>query len=242
MIEGRAHGWPVWTWLCFAAAIALAASFVMQLRGRATNGRVPLIDPAVFQVPGFRIGLLAVLTLFTGVASSFFVLALYLQQGRGLSPVGSGLVFTALAGTFSITSLAAARIGRWIGRAPLLPGALGMATGLALLGAAVVWFGVDGPVLWLLLPLAIDGAGMGLVMAPLASIVLAEQAAQHAGAAAGVLVTAQQFANALGVALIGVVFFGCLPHGGYGGAFAASIACLVVLSLLLACVVRRLRC
>jgi EmrB/QacA subfamily drug resistance transporter len=187
LIEGRAHGWPAWIWLCFAGAAGIATLFVARQRRRAANESSPLIDPAVFQVRGFRTGLLAALILFTGVASSFFVLALYLQQGRGLTPMVSALVFTAMAVAFSVTSLVAARLGRWLGRAPLVPGALSMAVGLAALAPAVARFGVAGPVIWLLVPLAIDGAGMGLVMAPLASAVLAGQGAQHAGAAAGVL-------------------------------------------------------
>ncbi len=73
------------------------------------------------------------LALFGGVASFFFVLALYLQQGRGLAPLASGLVFTTMALAFSVTSLSAARINRWLGRATLPVGALGMALGLGAL-------------------------------------------------------------------------------------------------------------
>ena len=50
--------------------------------------------------------------------------------------------------------------------------------------------------------------------------------ARHAGSAAGVLSTVQQVANALGVALIGVVFYGQAGHG-LSHAFAVSVAWLV---------------
>ncbi len=51
---------------------------------------------------------------------------------------------------------------------------------------------------------------MGLVLAPLSSIVLAGLPPRHAGAAAGMLAMMQQVANALGVAIIGIIFYGAL--------------------------------
>jgi EmrB/QacA subfamily drug resistance transporter len=241
LIEGRARGWPLWTWLCFAAAAALSVVFVRQQRSRAARGFAVLVDPLLFQDRGFGMGLLAALTLFGGVASSFFVLALYLQQGRGLAPLPSGLVFTTMALAFTATSLSAGWIGRRLGRPTLVPGAFGMALGLGAVGLTVARIGVGGSVGWLVAPLLVDGAGMGLVMAPLAATVLAGLPGHHAGAAAGVLVTAQQLANALGVALVGLVYFGVLRHGDYASAFTASIECLAALALVLAGLVWRLR-
>ena len=56
LIEGRARGWPAWTWGSFAAAAAavFAAIFAAHQRRRAATGKVPLIDPALFQTSGFR--------------------------------------------------------------------------------------------------------------------------------------------------------------------------------------------
>ncbi len=240
LIEGRVGGWPAWTWVSFAAAMAIGATFVVQQRRWAVRGLQPLIDPVLFQDRGFRIGLLAALTLFGGVASSFFVLALYLQQGRGLGPLPSGLVFSVLALAFTATSLSAGPIGCWLGKPTLALGACGMALGLAALALTVGQIGVSHSAGWLVGPLLIDGAGMGLVMAPLAATVLAGLPGHHAAAAAGVLVTAQQLANALGIALLGLVYFGVLRLGDYADAFVASIWCLAALALVLAEFVSRL--
>ena len=244
LIEGRRQGWPIWTWLSLAVAVALSGMFVRQQRRHAA----PLIDPSLFRAARFRIGLLAALALFGGVASFFLVLALYLQQGRGLGALASGLVFTSMAGAFSVASLAAGRVARWLGRPPLVVGALGMAAGLAGLRLVIGWIGTAGSPLLLVPALLLEGAGMGLVMAPLAATVLAGLPARDAGAAAGVLVTMQQFANALGVALIGLVFFGVLGRGAvlapgagsYAAALDAALVCLVALSLVLAGLVRTL--
>jgi hypothetical protein len=59
-----------------------------------------------------------------------------------------------------------------------------------------------------------------------------------------VLAASQQLANALGVALIGLVFFGALGRGAeraaYAGAFGLSLSCLTALALVLAILVWRL--
>jgi predicted MFS family arabinose efflux permease len=234
LIEGRRQGWPTWTWLSLVVAIALFGAFIRQQ----CRYVAPLIDPALFRAPRFQIGLLAVLALFGGVASFFLVLALYLQQGRGLDAFTAGLIFTTTAGAFSVASLMAGRAARWLGRPPLLIGALGMAAGLFGLRVTVDWIGTGGSPLLLAPGLFVDGAGMGLVMAPLVASVLVGLPARDAGAAAGVLATVQQFANALGVALIGLVFFGVLgqgqPTAAYATALSASLNWLAALALVLA--------
>ena len=60
--------------------------------------------------------------------------------------------------------------------------------------------------------LVIDGAGQGLAVAPLAVTVLSRVTPQHAGAVAGVLATGIRVGNALGVAMVGVIFYCVLNH------------------------------
>ena len=83
--------------------------------------------------------------------------------------------------------------------------------------------------------LLVDGLGMGAVMAPLVATVLAGTSARHAGAAAGLLSAAQQVGNAIGVALIGIVFYGALGEppvpADFPHAFGAALALLIGLAL-----------
>ena len=238
LIEGRELGWPLWTWLCLAATAPLLLAFGGYQRRLAARGRAPLIDPALFGDRAFTVGLLTVLVFYAGVASFFLALALYLQQGLGLHALTSGVVFTAAGIGFVTTSM----LGRWLtrrlGRQALAAGALGMAVGLVLLRVTVARVGVLGPSALLAPALLVDGAGMGLVMAPLIAAVLAGLAPRHAGAAAGVLTAAQQAGNAVGVALIGLIFYGVLGHPGrpdaYPQAFGASLLYLIVLALAVA--------
>lgn len=170
-------------------------------------------------------GLLTTLVFFAGNASFYFVLALYLQQGLALAPLASGLVFTSLALGFFATSMASARLARRFGgRPPIAPGALLLAAGHALQFLNVaVWPGHAHLLAWMVPLLVLQGAGLGMVMAPLASTVLAGLPPQHAGVASGVLATVQQAGNALGVALIGILFYGRLGAAADAAAYAPAL-------------------
>lgn len=235
LIEGRVLGWPLWIWLCLASSAPLLLAFVAYQRWRSARGRAPLLDLTLFAERAFSTGLVTTLAFFGGMASFFLVLALYLQLGRGLSALASGATFSVLGLGYLLSSLYAPRLVRRFGRRSLTIGALIMALGLAVLYVTVTDIGVSGPLALLAPGLLLDGLGMGLVLAPLSSVVLAGLAPQHAGAAAGVLATMQQVANALGVAIIGIIFYGTLAHTSrltaYSHAFGASLIYLIALTL-----------
>jgi EmrB/QacA subfamily drug resistance transporter len=233
LVEGREHHWPLWAWLCLGASVPLLLAFVVVQRTRTS----PLVDLSLFRRRVFTAGMVSVLSFYCGVASFFLILALYLQRGRGLTALGSGLVFTVMGAGFFVMSLTARRIAARLGGKALLLGAVLLVVGQAALIVTVDRIGVGGSV-WALAPaLLVDGAGLGLVMAPLNSLVLAGLPVELAGAASGVLTTTMQVGNSLGVALIGVVFYGALRAGdpaSYGHALILSLYFLAGLAILLA--------
>jgi hypothetical protein len=62
----------------------------------------------------------------------------------------------------------------------------------------------------LLLPMFVAGAGGGFFIAPVTNVVLAGIKSADAGSASGALATAQQVGAAVGIAVVGVIFFGLL--------------------------------
>jgi MFS family permease len=167
------------------------------------------------------------------------VLALYLQLGRGMSALDSGLVFTVLAGAYLLASMQAPKlVARW-GRTVIVAGALVLAAGHVATLLAVTRIGVHGDVLALAPGLLLTGTGMGLCLAPISATVLASVDPQRAGAVAGAMSTTQQIGNAVGVAVIGVVFFGTI-NGGYAHAFEVSTALLAALLVGVAGTARRI--
>ncbi|MFZ1992575.1 MAG: MFS transporter, partial [Solirubrobacteraceae bacterium] len=185
------------------------------------------MPPELFASRAVTIGLAAQLLFWSGQASFFLVLSLYLQLGRGMSALHSGLVFTILAAAYLMTSLRAPALTVRHGRRVLAAGAGMMAVGHLTLVLTVADVGIGGSVLALAPGLALVGAGMGLGITPLASLVMAAAPPQHIGATSGVLATMQNVGNAIGVAVVGVLFYGALSHG-FADAFQLSVIALAV--------------
>ena len=228
-----------WTWLSLAAAPVLLAGFVVHQRRLARRGGSPLLDMRLFAHRSFSAGLVTQLCFWAGQASFFVVLALYLQNGRGLHPLPAGLVFTILAAAYVAASMRAPALAARHGRAVIAAGALVLAVGHALLLAAVADIGVAGALGALVPGLVLVGAGMGLVLAPLASTILSSLEPERAGAASGMLTAMQNVGNAIGVAVTGVIFFGAL-HSGYAHAFELAVGELAVLLVGVAALTRLL--
>jgi hypothetical protein len=64
---------------------------------------------------------------------------------------------------------------------------------------------------------------MGLVVAPMFDIILAAVTDAELGSGSGVLNAIQQLAAAVGVAVLGTVFFGQIAHGGFAHALHAAL-------------------
>ena len=118
----------------------------------------------------------------SGQASFFLVLALYLQQGRGLSALDSGLVFTILAISYVVASAQAPALVARHGRRLIAAGALVLALGHGLLLAAVARHRRRRLDRLTLIPgLLTIGAGMGLLIVPLTTTILSGVEPEYAG-------------------------------------------------------------
>jgi predicted MFS family arabinose efflux permease len=98
---------------------------------------------------------------------------------------------------------------------------------------------------WLILAMVPVGGGMGLAIPPLINLVLRAVPPTDAGAASGMLVTSQQIGNALGVALVGTIFFGELGAAtsvaAHGDAFSVALGVQAAFALAAAALVSRAR-
>jgi MFS family permease len=117
LVDGRQQHWPAWAWGCLAAAMPILAVFVAHQAWRRRRGRTPLIDLSALAGRTVRAGLIATGVFYCAMASFFVVLALYLQEGRGMSALGSGAMFTAVGGGYLAASLVPGAIHRPAGPA-----------------------------------------------------------------------------------------------------------------------------
>ena len=234
LVEGQQQGWPPWVFGCLAASIPLLGAFTLHQRRLTANGS-PLVNLALFRERAFSAGVVTNLAYQMMMASFFLVLALFLQDGLGLSALQSGLIFLPLGLGYFAASMQSGKIAARLGPQVLAIGALIVSAGYLLL-AAMLHDGAG----WLIPGLVVSGVGMGLVIAPMPAIVLARVKPEHAAAASGVLSTTQQAGGSIGVAIIGAVFYGALGHG-YAHAFQLGLEVMAGFGLAVAALVQLLR-
>ena len=198
-IEGGADGFgaPSVMAALALAVTALVAFFVAQLR--AAHPMVPL---GLFRSRPVVVSVAGGFTFTVGFYGLVFLLSLYLQQLRGLSPLETGLAFVPMTGLTGVVTLLAPRIAARFGpRVPMAVGQLLIAAGLLGLCAAVV-----GAPIWLLAVLSIlIGLGSSLSVPTLTALLVSSVPAERAGTASGVLNTCRQLGGALAVAVFGAL-------------------------------------
>jgi predicted MFS family arabinose efflux permease len=206
LVEGRSHGWPLWGWICLAAGVLA----LIGLTGYESRRRIdrPLLTAALFRKRAFSAGLAIQLLLSGGMSGFFLVFTIWLQSGQGYSPAQAGLLMVAFsAGAFISAPIVDGLVVR-MGRNILLIGGLIMAAGLGWVRYATAHASPVHTGAWPLVPgLLIAGVGLGFLIIPLVNIALTAVPGDLASGASGIFSTAQQFGGALGVAVIGDVFF-----------------------------------
>jgi EmrB/QacA subfamily drug resistance transporter len=244
LLEGRELDWPLWIVASFIAAFPMFGLFVWYERRFAARGGRALVRMELFACKSFAFGVPIAALFMASYAGFLFTLALYLQVGLGFSPLQSGMTYTPTAIGFFITSLAAPRVIPLLGRQVLTVGYIIGAFGLAATATTAYAAGAHLHGFELAPALFMVGLGNGFGLSPLVGTVIAGLAPQEAGAGAGVVTTTLQVGNALGVAILGLLFFALLgtaaPGASYADAFAMTLPLCAGLLLLAAILVRRL--
>jgi EmrB/QacA subfamily drug resistance transporter len=227
--------------LLFVPAGVLLAGFWAWERGPARRRGYPLIDLDLFRIPSYADGVWLAVLFFCAYTGTPLVLALFLQEGLGFTPLQSALTATAFAVG---TTVAAPIAGRLLPRL----GARVLVGGLVLFTAGVVLAGLTGglaagrvaPVtvaLLLAVPLALTGVGGGAVMTPNQALSLADVDVAGGSTAGGTLQTAQRIGNAIGAAVISATFYAASQTAGpdraatFGRAYGLAMAVSVVFAL-----------
>jgi EmrB/QacA subfamily drug resistance transporter len=237
LIEGREHGWPAWTYVLMGLSVVLFGAFGLQQRARNRADADPLLIPSMFAHRGYTAGLLVLLVFFSGMGGLMLTASVFFQAGQGFSPVHAGVAFMPMSAGMAIgAGLSGAILGPKFGRLVIQGGGLVTIAGFLLVIVQVHGSGTVGAV-DLIPGLGLAGLGMGLVVAPLFDVILASVTDEETGSASGLLNAGQQLAGAIGVAVLGTIFFAALNDVGFHSAFnrtlwveVGSLAVMVVLA------------
>ena len=218
LIEGRALGWPIGIWIMMGASPALLAVFIRYQSRRDKKSGSALVPPSLFHSRGYSAGALTSFSFSASIGAFFLILVLYLQIGLRFSAIDAGLTTLPFSLGALLGSGIAVPLGPRLGKGLILLGALAQIGGYVWIARIVdaqanALVGTD-----LIAPMALAGLGLTLLVVPLTDVSLAQTSVVNAGAASGVLGTFQQVGSAIGVAVVGVVFFGTV-----GDAFSPAV-------------------
>ena len=208
LIQGRAAGWPAWTFASLAAGAILIVAFVPWERRRHGD---PLIEPGLLANRTYTSGILVGFAFFGAFGGLLLCVSLFAQLGEGFSPIHAGLTLMAMVvGMFAGMGAGFALVGR-LGRHLLHLGIVIVGAGTAVL-ALTVTGARTASTLDLAPGLLLIGAGAGISMGQLFDFILAGVGMDEVGSATGVLEAMQQLASVVGVAALGTIFFSAFAN------------------------------
>ena len=189
------------------ASVALAVSFFV-LEAKVSNPIMPL---RILRIPTLTRTSVIRGMLATGMFSTCFLGALYLEGVLGYSPVQTGLAFLPMSVTMGILSagITARLVTRFGGKRVLIPGMVSATVGLLML----TLLGTDTSYVSVMLPaFLLIGLGAGTAFAPLLAIAMADVPVVDAGLGSGIVNVSQQMAAALGLAILSAIATGFTRH------------------------------
>jgi EmrB/QacA subfamily drug resistance transporter len=198
-IEAGADGFTaVHVVAAFAVAAIALALFL------ATEHRVPhpMVPPRLFRSPEVRVSVAVGFAFVVGYYGLPFVMSLYLQQLRGLSPLATGMVFLPMMATGAVLTPLSARLAERFGaRSVITSGLVLLAAGLVALAAVTT----TTPIAAIAVAMMLPGVAGPLTIPAITAVLLNSVADHEAGTASGVFNTSRQIGGALAVAVFGAL-------------------------------------
>ncbi len=209
-----------WLWAALAGGILLFIAFIARQR---TVSR-PLLPLDLFRSRTFASGNLATLFIYAALSLNGFVVAVYLQQGAGLTATLAGvasLPTTVL--VIALSSRFGALSGRFGPRVFMSVGPLVMAVGCLLL----LLVSTDFDYWWQILPgMIVLGFGLAITVAPLTAAILGAADPARSGIASAVNNAVARVAGLLSIASLAAITGGALDLNGFHRAALVAAALL----------------
>lgn len=201
---GREFGWPVWTWICLAASVPAFVLFITVERRVLARGGSPLVNVHIVAQPPVRWGLLTLLTATSTYYAMLFVLAQYLQQGLGRTPLVSGLTLVPWVAAFGLAGQLVGRLPAHLVRLAPFAGCLLMALSYAAI-SVTLFTGLDSTALLVVL-LAFGGLGLGIEFSSIIGHLTNAVPDEYAPDISGVSTTTLLAGGTIGVAAFGALY------------------------------------
>jgi LPXTG-motif cell wall-anchored protein len=191
-----------------AIGVAAMSGLVFWLRRRKREGKPALLDPGLFSSKPYRLGVSQIFLQQVALGGMLIALPIYLQLVWGYNALQAGVTLAPLSLTmFGIAILVGRRAGK---RRPASLVRAGFVL-LVISIAVLIVFVPRADSGWALaIPLALAGAGLGLLASQLNNYALAPISEERVGEAAGVTSATGSFGLSFGLAFAGAIMLATL--------------------------------
>jgi MFS family permease len=196
---------------CVALGLAFLVGFFLYIRARERAGKEPLLSTALFRNRTCNLALVTQNIQWLLLMGVSFVVSVFLQEVRGYSAIGTGVVFTAATVGVLASSFAAQRLAkRFAQRTLIVAGFLVTLGGIALLlgfvhsSSRVVAF-VPG--------LLLVGLGLGAMLTPSVNVVQSSFPEAMQGEISGLSRSVSNLGSTFGTAIAGTILVSVVALG-----------------------------
>ena len=197
--------------VCLVLGVAFLIGFFLYIRARERAGKEPLLSTGLFRNRTCNLALVTQNMQWLLLMGVSFVVSVFLQEVRGYSAIGTGVVFTAATVGVLVSSFAAQRLAKKYSQRTLIVagflvtlGGIGLLLGFVHSSSRVVAF-VPG--------LLLIGLGLGAMLTPSVNVVQSSFPEELQGEISGLSRSVSNLGSTFGTAIAGTILVSVVALG-----------------------------
>ncbi len=216
----------------FAVLLVLGVAFLLgfffYIRARERRGKEPLLSTGLFRNRTCNLALVTQNMQWLMLMGVSFVVSVFLQEVRGYSAIGTGVVFTAATVGILVSSFAAARLARKYSQRTLI--VAGFVVTLAGIGLLLGLVHASSKVVAFVPGLLLIGLGLGAMLTPSVNVVQSSFPEAQQGEISGLSRSVSNLGSTFGTAIAGTILVSVVATG--TRSYAIALIALVVFGLI----------
>jgi MFS family permease len=197
--------------VCLALGLAFLIGFLFYIRARERAGKEPLLSTRLFRNRTCNLALVTQNIQWLLLMGVSFVVSVFLQEVRGYSAIGTGVVFTAATVGVLVASFAAQRLAKKYSQRTLIVG--GFLATLGGIGLLLGFVDSSSRVVAFVPGLLLVGLGLGAMLTPSVNVVQSSFPEELQGEISGLSRSVSNLGSTFGTAIAGTILVSVVALG-----------------------------
>jgi MFS family permease len=197
--------------LCLLLGLAFLIGFFFYIRARERAGKEPLLSTRLFRNRTCNLALVTQNMQWLLLMGVSFVVSVFLQEVRGYSAIGTGVVFTAATVGVLVSSFAAQRLAKKYSQRTLIVG--GFLVTLGGIGLLLGFVHSSSKVVAFVPGLLLIGLGLGAMLTPSVNVVQSSFPEEMQGEISGLSRSVSNLGSTFGTAIAGTILVSVVALG-----------------------------